>query len=401
MIGKLNSQECEDLARFLQELVRTPSLSAQEGAVAGLIESKMQQLDFDEVRVDRVGNVIGRIGNDQGPKLLYDGHMDTVDCGDPSMWERDPFGGEIEGGVLYGRGSADMKSGLAAMIYGAKCLKDSGIPLKGSLYVVCVVQEEPCEGLAVRHLIEEGGLRPDWVVLGEPSSLQISRGHRGRVEFEVKVRGRSAHGSAPESAENAIYRAGGIALELERISPSLSHDSFLGRGTLAVTEISSNAGSRNVIPDLCTLIVDRRLTGGETPESALTEIKHVVTKLGFPVEIGITPYEAVSYTGHVCSQRNIFPAWVTKEDHRLVQAMIRTVEKVLGFRPNVRKWAFSTDGCYTAGVAGIPTIGFGPASERYAHTVDELVELEKVFWAAQVYAQLGVDLLTSAHPYMG
>jgi putative selenium metabolism hydrolase len=287
-----------------------------------------------------------------------------------------------------------MKSGLAAMIYGAKRLKQSGIPLKGSLCVACVVQEEPCEGLAVRHIIEEEAIRPDWVVLGEPSNLGIFLGHRGRVEFEVKVRGRSAHGSTPEAAENAIYRAIGIVQDLERMCSSLSQDTFLGRGTLAVTEISSTAGSRNVIPDLCTLILDRRLTRGETPEGALREVQDVVERSDFPVDVGLTHYEAVSYTGHVCRQENVFPAWTTDEDHRLVRAMTLSAQKVLGSQPRVGKWAFATDGCYTAGVAGIPTIGFGPAEEQYAHTSDEQVEMNKVFQATQVYAQLGLELLT-------
>jgi putative selenium metabolism hydrolase len=394
-VRPLNSQEREELVDFLRALVRTPSMSTQEGAVAKLIEAQMRQIGFDEVYVDRIGNVIGRIGGGYGPKLLYDGHMDTVGVGERSAWRRDPFGAEIEGGVLFGRGAADMKSGLAAMIYGAKLLRDTGTSLKGSLYIACVVQEEPCEGLAVRVLVEQEGLRPDWVVLGEPKNLQeISRGQRGRVELQVIVRGRSAHGSAPESAENAIYRAARIALELEKMSPSLVDNSFLGRGSLAVTEISSVAGSRNVIPDRCTLTVDRRLTWGELPEGALSDIDRVVTELRLPADISITKYEAVSYTGHVCRQTNVFPAWVTAEENRLVQATIHAIEQTLGFRPQVGKWAFSTDGVYTAGVGNIPTVGFGPADAHYAHTADEQVELEKVFQAARVYAQLAAELLS-------
>lgn len=394
MISELNLQERQALVDFLQALVCTPSLSTQEAAVAKLIEGEMRRIGFDEVFVDRIGSVIGRIGTGHGPRLLYDGHMDTVGVGDRSAWRRDPFGAEIEGGVLYGRGASDMKSALPAMIYGAKLLMDSGVTLKGSLYIAYVVQEEPCEGLAARVLIEEEGLRPDWVLIGEPTNIQISRGQRGRVELQVRVRGRSAHGSAPERAENAIYRAAKIALELERMMPSLAEDPFLGRGSLAVTEISSLSGSRNVIPDLCTLTVDRRLTLGESPEGALTEIEHAVAKFGFPADVSVTQYEGVSYTGYACKQANVFPAWVTREDNRLVQATIRAVEETLGFRPTVGKWAFSTDGTYTAGVANIPTVGFGPADECYAHTVEEQVELEKVFQAARVYARLGAELLT-------
>ncbi len=391
---ELNRQERQALVDFVRALVRTPSLSTQEAGVAELIEGEMRRIGFDEVFVDRVGNVIGRVGTGRGPRLLYDGHMDTVGAGDHSMWRRDPFGAEISGGVLFGRGAADMKSGLAAMIYGAKLLIDKGPPLKGSLYVAGVVQEEPCEGLAVRVLIEEEGFRPDWVLLGEPTNLQISRGHRGRVEWEVGVRGRSAHGSTPERAENAVYRGAKVSLELEKMMASLGEDSFLGRGSLAVTEISSVSGGRNVIPDLCTLTVDRRLTLGESPEGALAEIRHAVAGLGFPTEVRVTEYHGVSYTGYVCHQENVFPAWVTPEDNRLVQATLHAVEQTLGFRPEIGRWAFSTDGTYTAGVAHIPTVGFGPADERYAHTVEEQIELEKVYQAPRVYAQLAAELLT-------
>jgi putative selenium metabolism hydrolase len=394
VVGDLSPQDRQSLIGFLCALVRTPSPSTQEAAVGELIEAEMRRIGFDDVWTDRIGNVIGRIGTGEGPRLLCDGHMDTVGIGERSAWRRDPFGAEIEDGVLYGRGAADMKSGLAAMIHGGKFLVDTGISLRGTLYVVGVVQEEPCEGLAVRVLIEEEGLRPDWVIIGEPTDLQIARGHRGRVELQVRVHGRSAHGSAPERGENAIYHGAQVALELEKMMFSATEDGFLGRGSLAVTEISSVAGSRNVIPDLCALTVDRRLTLGESPEAVIEEIENALSRFRFPAEVSVTEHEAVSYTGYVCRQANVFPAWVTAEDDRLVQATIRAVEETLGFRPNIGKWVFSTDGTYTAGVAHIPTVGFGPAAEGYAHTVEEQVDLEQVCQASRVYAQLAIELLT-------
>ena len=208
----------------------------------------MRGAGYDEVTTDRLGNVIGRIGPGNGKKLLYDAHMDTVDVGDIDRWKRNPFGGEIEHGVLYGRGAVDMKGALAAMIYAGKAIVESGLRLAGDLYVVGVVQEEPCEGLAIRHLIEEERLRPDWVLLGEATNLQVARGQRGRVEFRLVVHGRSCHASAPERGVNAIYEAARAIVGLELMAPQLSQDSFLGKGSFAVTEISQCVGQSQRYP---------------------------------------------------------------------------------------------------------------------------------------------------------
>jgi putative selenium metabolism hydrolase len=353
----------------------------------------MHHVGFHEVFVDRMGNVIGRIGRNGGKKLFYDGHMDTVGVGDPAAWKRDPYGGEIQNGVLYGRGAADMKGALAAMVYAGRILVDSGIELGGDLYVVGVTQEEPCEGLAVRHIIEKEGLRPDWVVIGEPTDLQISRGHRGRIEFQVTVQGRSCHASTPERGVNAIYEAARIIVGLELLASRFSQDSFLGKGSIAVTEISTKSSSRNALPDSCTLYIDRRLTAGETEAKALAEIRRVLAREGGNATLEVSEYRDVSYTGYPVEARQSFPFWITAEDEPLLVTMASVIEDLLGFVPRIGKWAFSTDGVYTAGVAGIPTIGFGPGEERYAHTTEEQVRIKDLEAAARVYAELAVRML--------
>ncbi len=381
------------MVRFLQDLVRIPSLSTHEEAVALRLAEEMKAAGFDEVWTDRIGNVVGRIGAGQGAKLLLNGHMDTVDVGDPARWARPPYEAVIEDGVLYGRGACDMKGGLAAMVYGAKALVDAGVELAGELYVVGVVQEEPCEGLAVRVLIEEEGLRPDFVVLAEPSNLQVRVGHRGRLEMRVEVRGRAAHASSPELGENAVQNAARLVFGLELLAPRLATDPFLGQGTLAVTQIESEAASRNAVPDCCTFYIDRRLTLGETERKALAEVEHIINVEEVDADLTIPEYRAVSYTGYDCRAKSSFPAWVMAEDHALVQATVRSVRETLGYRPRLGRWSFSTDGTYTAGVANIPTVGFGPGEERYAHTVEEQIRLNDVVDAARVYARLAVELL--------
>ncbi|MFZ5915886.1 MAG: YgeY family selenium metabolism-linked hydrolase [Chloroflexota bacterium] len=390
---ELSSQDLAAMTQFLQDLVRIPSLSTQEGAAAARLIDEMQRLGFADVHTDRIGSVVGRIGSGRGKKLVFNGHMDVVGEGDPAAWQRDPFGGEIRDGVLYGRGTADMKSGLAAMIYAAKMLRDARTPLNGDLYLVAVVQEEPCEGLAMRVLVEEQGLRPDWVVLGEPTDLQVSRGQRGRMGMSVIVHGKAAHAAAPQRGENAIYGAARIIFGLELLAGQLAQDRLLGRGSLAVTHIASTAGSRNVVPDRCELYIDRRLTLGETEAKALSEVEGVILRENLQAQVRVTEYRSTSYTGYQARQAEYFPAWAMDEDHPLVQATVRAVRHTLGYLPHIGQWDFSTDGAYTMGVAGIPTVGFGPGEERYAHTTQEQVRLDDVAAAVRVYAQLAADLL--------
>jgi putative selenium metabolism hydrolase len=381
------------MASFLQELVRIPSLSTHEEAVAARLAAEMQRVGFADVWTDRVGNVIGRVGTGSGPKLLLNGHMDVVDVGDPARWTHPPYDGVIEDGVLYGRGSCDMKGGLAAMVYAVGAMVDAGVQLAGDLYLVGVVQEEPCEGLAMRVLVEEERIRPDYVVIGEPSNLQVRVGHRGRVEMKVQVRGRAAHASAPTLGNNAIHNAARLIFGIELLAPRMANDDFLGQGTVAVTEIESEAASRNAVPDCCRFYLDRRLTLGETERKALAEIQHIINTEEVDAEVSVTEYTAASYTGYDCRVRNVFPAWAMSQDHPLVEATVRTVRETLGYRPRLGRWSFSTDGTYTAGVADIPTVGFGPGEERYAHTQDEQIRLNDVVDAARVYGRLAIDLL--------
>ncbi len=390
---KLDQQDQTNLLPFLRDLVQTPSPSTQENAVAERIGVEMERLGFRGVHTDRIGNVIGRIGPGHGPVLMFNGHMDTVRVSDAAAWSRDPFGAEIEDDVLYGIGSCDMKGGMAAMIYGAKLVRDARVPMKGDIVVVGVVQEEPCEGLGSRILIEEEGIRPDWVVLGEPTDLNVSRGQRGRIEMRLVTYGRSAHAASPRLGDNAIYTTARLVFGLELLAEQLGNDDFLGPGTLAVTDITSSASSRNAIPDRCELIIDRRLTLGETETKALAEVQRVIAREGVRAEVEVTEYNATSYTSYACHTRECYPAWVMPEDHPLVTSAVRAVRAQLKRRPRVTKWDFSTEGAYTAGIASIPTVGFGPGDPHLAHTADEHVRLADVYAAAEVYARLAAELL--------
>ncbi len=393
MDWSLPSSADVEIIQFLRRLVQTPSPSTQEGAVAQLIAAEMQRLGLPGVTIDPMGNVIARLGTGEGPTLLFDAHMDTVSVGDPAAWGHDPLGAAIEDEVLYGRGAADMKGAIAAMVYGAKRLLDAGLPRRGTLVLAMVVQEEPCEGLAIREVIEEQGVHPDYCILGEATNLALARGHRGRLEACITLRGRSCHASTPDAGQNAIYAAARVIVGIELLAQQLNHDSFLGRGSVAVTEIDSLAGSRNAVPHQCTLYVDRRLTGDETEVKALTELRRVIGREGVAAEVAVTEYQATSYTGYPCRARQYFPSWVLPESHPLLGRVGNALEGALGIRPRATCWQFSTDGVYTAGVAGIPTLGFGPGEERYAHTTDERIRLGDVIAAARGYAAIAAELL--------
>jgi putative selenium metabolism hydrolase len=321
--------------------------------------------------------------------------MDTVKVSSPEAWCHAPLGGEIEDGWLYGVGACDQKGGLAAMIYGAGLLHCSGLPLMGDLVLACVVDEEPCEGLGTRVLMEGEALSPNWVVITEPSDLAVMLGHRGRLEMQVTVQGRSAHGASPHLGDNAVYRAAELMPRLQELAGRLAKHPVLGAGTLAVTEISSLSASRNAIPYRCQFIIDRRLTLGEDENRALAEIEGLISATGLSATVAVTEYQATSYTGYPARAREYYPAWLMAEDDPLITAAVRVVEDKLGHSPQVGCWEFSTEGTYTAGVTKIPTVGLGPGDPLVAHTVDERIRLADVSAAAEIYAQLAARLLDS------
>ncbi len=410
----LPDADFQGLIHLAQDLLRTLSLPGQEAQVATLLAATMKHAGFDEVWADAAGNVLGRYTGPGGRStraaeqtrgrrvLLFDGHMDTVDVGDRKSWQHDPYGGEIEdtaeGRVLYGRGAADMKSALAAMIYAVKWLADQGVTLNGDLIVAFVVQEEPCEGVAVRHFIEGTRLQPDMVVLGEPTNLGVYLGQRGRVELKVATYGKAGHASMPQGGVNAISAAARLIFGIELLGlqlqqPGGGYDPQLGPGSIAVTQISSSAGSLNSIPDLCEIIIDRRLTLGETEARAVAELQAIITRERIRADISTLTYEMTSYTGYTAAGRKYFPPWRMPEEDPMARKAVRAIETVLGSKPRLGFWPFSTDGAFTMGSCGIPTIGFGPGEERHAHTADEQVRLDDVALAALGYAQLAIELL--------
>ena len=377
----------KDITAFARDIIRIPSFSTKEGELVARIKKEMLKVGFDRVKVDRVGNIIGFIGRGK-KKIMIDAHIDTVGVGDRSAWKIDPFAGVIKNDVIYGRGATDQKLSMASMVYAGKAIKELGLEGGYTFMAVGSVMEEDCDGLPLLHLINKEKIRPDFVVLTEPTNLAVYRGHRGRMEIKVVTKGRSCHASAPERGDNAVVKMSEIVKEITALNPKLKKDKFLGKGTVVVTCIECKTPSLNAVPDECTIYLDRRLTVGETLKSSVAEIKRLgaVKKHGAKVEV--LYYDAVAWTGLKVGQEKYFPTWVLPESHKLVQAGVKAGITALGKKPVVDKWVFSTNGVATAGRLGIPTIGFGPSNEIYAHTVNENMPVSDLLKAAVFYAAI-------------
>lgn len=382
---KLAEEMKSGLEGFLRDLIAIKSTSMEEEEVVKRIREEMEVLGFDEIIIDKMGNILGRVG-DGDHVFAYDGHIDTVDVGQEDNWDFHPFQGKEDQEYIYGRGASDQKGGFASCLYGAAIARKAGLLEGISLWVVGSVQEEDCDGLCWQHILEENTIDPEFVVLTEPTGLNVYRGHRGRMEIRVTVRGISAHGSAPERGDNAIYKMASILKELEKLNENLKYDEFLGKGTLAVSEIFYTSPSRCAVADGCSISVDRRLTFGETRDSAIGEIKKLKSVVESGAEVEMYKYSGESYTGLVQEVDCYFPTWVIDEDSKYCEILLESCEKVLGRRPLLDKWTFSTNGVAIMGMKNIPCIGFGPGREEEAHAPNEKILKEELMNAVKVYA---------------
>jgi len=367
----------------LSKLIQHKSLSSNEKEVASLIKKMMEDAGFDEAWIDGLGNVIGRIGN--GKKVIaIDGHIDTVDIGNIDNWDFDPLGGEIKDGYVLGRGSADQTGGPAAFITAGKILKELGLTNDVTIYFIGSVMEEDCDGLCWKYIVEEDKIKPDCVIVTEPTNLNIYRGHRGRMEIEVSFYGLSAHGAAPERGKNAIYMASKAALEIEKLNERLTTDEFLGKGSVTISEIVSSSPSLCAVSDFCKFHLDRRLTKGEDKNLALNQIEEIVNGMNAKVEL--LNYKEKAYTGLEYGMEKYFPTWVIEENDFVIQNGVKSYQELFGEKPVVDKWTFSTNGVVINGIYGIPVIGFGPGNEVMAHAPNEKVPVEHLVKASAFYA---------------
>ena len=415
----------EDMVRFLREMISHPSESCEEKEVVACIKAEMEKLGFDKVEVDGLGNVIGWMG--EGDKIIaIDSHIDTVGIGNRENWTADPYEGYETDEIIYGRGGSDQEGGMASAAYGARIMKDLGLIPEGyKLMIVGSVQEEDCDGMCWQYIVNKDGIRPEFVISTEPTDGGIYRGHRGRMEIRVDVKGVSCHGSAPERGDNAIYKMADILQNVRalnendceegteikglvkmldpKFNPEHYEDArFLGRGTCTVSQIYFTSPSRCAVADSCAISIDRRMTAGETWESCLQEIRDLpaVKKYGGDVQVSMYMYDRPSWTGEVYETESYFPTWINKESAAHVKALVDAHQALFGEkrigapsamskrdgRPLTDKWTFSTNGVSIQGRYGIPCVGFGPGAESQAHAPNEITWKQDLVTCAALYA---------------
>lgn len=374
-----------NMTRFLRDLIKIPGESCGEENIIKRIKEEMLLLDFDKVEIDPMGNILGYMGT--GKTLIaFDAHIDTVGIGEISNWKFDPYEGYENESEIGGRGASDQLGGIVSSIYGARIMKDLGLLNdKYTVLVTGTVQEEDCDGLCWQYIINEDKIKPEFVVITEPTDGNIYRGQRGRMEIRVEVKGVSCHGSAPERGDNAIYKMADIIQEVRELNDRLHYDEFLGKGTLTVSQSFYTSPSRCAVADMSAISIDRRLTFGETYESALEEIRALPAVKKYNAVVSMYKYDSPSYTGLVYPTDCYFPTWVIPEDHPATVSMVESYRGIYG-EPVVDKWTFSTNGVSIMGRYNIPCIGFGPGKEAQAHAPNEITWKDDLVKCAAVYA---------------
>lgn len=384
----LTKEKENAVIKLCQQLIKVKSYSGQEAGVADVLKSYFEDSDFDAIEIDQYGNIIGSIiGNRPGQKLLFDGHMDTVPVGADDDWLYDPFGGEIHDGKLYGRGTTDMKGALAAMSCAAANFTEKvGRDFPGEIHIAGVVHEECFEGVAAREISKR--IKPDIVIIGEASQLNLKIGQRGRGEVVIETFGVPAHSASPEQGKNAVYAMSKIINEVRSIQPS--NHPILGKGILELTDIKSSPyPGASVVPSYCKATYDRRLLVGETKEDVLGPIRRMIDGLAkedslIEAKVSFAKGKETCYTNNTIEGERFFPGWLFDEEEAYIQNTLKEL-KAMGHNPEVTYYNFCTNGSHYAGEAGIKTIGLGPSTEKLAHTINEYIEVEQLSGATECY----------------
>jgi putative selenium metabolism hydrolase len=378
----------EPMVAFLRDIIAIEGYSGSEKNVINRIKNEVEKLGAaDKIWIDGLGNLLVKVGT--GPRLIaIDAHVDTVGVGNPAEWKHDPFKGKVEKGIVYGRGAGDQRGAVPAMVYATRIIKDLNLAEDNqwSLLLTFTVMEEDCDGLCWQYIVKEDKIRPECVVITDSTNCKVLRGQRGRMEIGISVLGKSCHGSMPEKGDNAVYKAAKIVNEIEKLHKRLKKDKFLGNGTVTVSYIDCQTPSRCAVPGAAYIQLDRRLTTGETAELAIREVKDAVKRAGVQAKVELLKYKEKAYTGNTYETDKYFPTWVEDEDAPQVRAAVEAHKSLFQKAPIVDRWTFSTNGVSIAGMFGIPCVGFGPAPEDVAHTVNDSVPIEHLVRCAAMYA---------------
>lgn len=388
--------DSQKVVKLTQDLVKAKSYSGEEDKVVEVLKKTFTEYGFDDHHVDEYGNIVGRIkGNLPGKKVLFDAHIDTVAVPDPEKWSMDPFEAKIIDGKIYGRGTSDMKGALASMICGvSEFAKQTNRDFAGEIYVAGVVHEECFEGVGARKVSEY--VKPDYVVIGEASELNLKIGQRGRAEIVFETFGKPAHSANPDQGINAVYKAANLINRVKEIE--MTYDEHLGYGILELVDIKSAPyPGASVVPNHCKITYDRRLLVGETLEGVLKPLEELIEEMKkedpeFDAKVSYAKGEEKCWTGNIIEGERFFPGWRYEESEEFIQDTYKGL-KESGLDPEITQYSFCTNGSHYAGEAKIKTIGFGPSRENLAHTIDEHIEIDQLVKAMNGYFEISKALL--------
>ena len=408
LMMKLIKEIREEVIEFTQEMIRIPSFTGGEGDLAKVILEKLEEFDVDDAFIDEIGNVVGVIhGQEKGNNILLNGHLDVVPAGNIDNWHPyDPFGAIIDdSGNIHGRGAADLKGGLSVHLFSMKLLnilKSQGVFFKGTLIFSAVVHEEAAEMFGMAYLCKKTlpakKLGCDLVFLCEPTGLDVVLGQRGKVEIVVKTKGQAVHSSIPKAGINALEKMMPVLDSIfNEMSGKLRKHPILGDSSITVTDLICRPGTLSIIPDECEISIDRRYMPEERLTDLLEEFEHLFEKIKkddpqFEATVSARKIVEKSYTGYEKEVQKYHPPWITNQDHPLVQKILLALKRT-GQQPDIKYWKFGTDGSMTAGLLGIPTIGYSGTEERYAHTSDERVDIAMMMQSLEGYFSIISELL--------
>ncbi|MEB3298066.1 MAG: M20/M25/M40 family metallo-hydrolase [Candidatus Sericytochromatia bacterium] len=399
------SQRRHELEALSAALVRVPSFTGAERALAEAVLGHLADRDLEGGTIDAAGNVVYHLkGRRPGPCLVLVTHLDTAAPGPSEAWLHDPLAGLVDGPWLHGLGVASCKGAMAAQIEAVAALAQLGWNC-GDLVLAAVVHSERAGCLGSQYLLEHTlpamGLRPEAVVLGDPTGLAVHLGHRGRAELEIETFGRTSHASVPWLGQNAAYKMMPVLEALEDLQRSLPSHPLLERSTVALTGLVTRPDDGSRIPDRCVATIDRRYLPGESLDAVVGQIRTILNKVAhrdsaFLGDVRIREEVERTWTGLERSVPRVMAPWLTREDHPVVRRALVALRGV-GQEPRLDKWSFGTDGSYAAGALGLPTIGYGPGEEATSHTPGEKVALEAVAQAAVGYAAVARAFCEESH----
>ena len=387
---KLAEQELALAVTMTQEMIRVPSISGDEAAMAELTQKYMHELGYDEVSVDAVGNVLGLMrGTGSGSSVMFNCHLDTVAAGDPSVWKYPPYDGVVAEDRVWGLGASDTKGAFACQIVAVAALKKAGLLPAGDIWVAGVVCEETA---AFGSIYLSKQLKVDSVILGEASNNQLNIGHRGRILYHVNYTGKSTHASVPEHGSNPHFAAARMILALEKLK--LGTDPLFGSSSFAPTLYSTDQTSSNVTPGKVKLSIDCRNIPTESEGyilGQLTELARQNLTPGVTAEIIVELYDVVCYNGYRGKAPAGEPSFVTPADDDAVLRAHKALESAMGHPVEVGMCGFATDGGHFRS-QGSKVMVFAPAEERHCHTREDSISIAKMQAAIAGNMALAIEL---------